>query len=505
MIKKFKTILFSILPIVAFVLMVHLFVEKIETEVFLNFFIGAGILIIGQVVFLTGIEKSIEPMGQFVGNSVSTSKRFFVYVVFGLVFGVFSTIAEPDMQVFSSSVVIAGFGVNKFLFLVITGLGVGGFISLALIRVARKFSLVWTLVISYLIVFILGFVVGETEYSMALDAGTNTTGVVTSPFLLSLGVGIAGITSNGKPRDEDNFGFIALSSVGPIISVLILSLFVDFNSADVVNGIKVPSPLWLETLKDVSFSIIPLVVVFFVFEALFIKISRQEKKKLLLGTVITFVGFYLFLFGINFGLQNMGEAIGGVLKNFDSVLLITLISALLGFLIVFSEPSIRILGNQIEEVTNRNIRSPLVVTAIAISVCVSMILCVLRIVYDFSIWWYVGIIFGLSFVLMLFSPKLFVAIAFDSAGVATGTMTVAFLFPIMSGLAGSVAGSFGVMAVLCMTPILVMEILGVSYKIVSEVEVKRTKKLQLRISRAEDKFSNIGKLKKLHEESLLVK
>lgn len=503
MIKKFKTILFSILPIVAFVLIVHLFVKRIETEVFWNFFIGVAILIVGQVVFLTGIEKSIEPMGQFVGNSVSTNKTFAIYVIFGLVFGVFSTIAEPDMQVFASSVVIAGFGVNKAIFLIVTGLGVGSFISLALIRVAKKFSLVWTLVVSYALVFILGAMAGEIKFSMALDSGTSTTGVVTSPFLLALGIGIAGITSSGKPRDEDNFGFIALSSVGPIISVLILSLFVNFNSTTVTGEVVGNTPLWMSVLQDVSFSIIPLVVVFFIFEALFIKISKQEKKKLLVGTIVTFVGFYLFLFGINYGLYSMGEAIGGVLKSFDSVVLVVLIASLLGFLIVFSEPSIRILGNQIEDVTSRNIKSPLVVTAIAISVCVSMALCVFRIVFDFSIWWYVGIIFGISFVLMLFSPKLFVAIAFDSAGVATGTMTVAFLFPIMSGLAGSVSDSFGVMAVLCMMPILVMELLGVIYKVISEVENKRTRKMLQRVSMAEDKFSNASKLKKRHEELTL--
>lgn len=496
--KKLKTILFSVMPIVAFVLIMHLFVAKIQTEVFLHFFIGTAILILGEVVFLTGIENSIEPMGEFVGDSVSNNNRFIVYVIFGLVFGVFATIAEPDMQVFASSVVVAGFKVNKFLFLLVAGLGVGAFISLALVRVATKFSLVWTLVISYAIVFVLGAFAGETAFGVGLDVGANTTGVVTSPFLLALGVGVAGITSAGKPRDEDSFGFIALSSVGPMISVLVLSLFVEQGEPLKSTAIN-SSPLWLEVLKDVSFSIIPLVLVFFIFEAIFIKISKQEKKKLLLGSLITFVGFYLFLFGINFGLKGMGEALGGILRGFDNVVIVMMIAAILGFLIVFSEPTIKILGKKIEEVTNQNIKSPLVVTAIAVSVMISMALCVARIVFDVSIWWFVGIIFGLSFVLILFAPKLFVAIAFDSAGVATGTMTVGFLFPIMSGLSGSVADSFGMIAILCMTPILVMELLGVVYRITLEADNRRTNKILLRLSRTEDKFSNIAKLKKEYD------
>ena len=499
MIKKLKTISLSLLPIFIFVLGIHFFVEQLETEVFWNFFIGGAILIVGQTIFLTGIEKSIEPMGEYIGNSVSSNKRFYIYVIFGIVFGVFATIAEPDMQVFAGTVVLAGFNVNKFVFLVVAGLGVGVFIAIALVRLALKFNLGITLLVSYLIVFVLAIFVEESSFAMGLDVGANTTGVVTSPFLLALGIGVASITSTGREKSENGFGFIALSSVGPMIAVLLLTLLTGGAGTGSASVVK-EYPLWLETLIDVSFSIIPLVVVFFIFEALFIKISKQEKKKLLLGSLITFVGFFLFLFGINLGLTDMGVAIGAVLSHADSVAMSVLICALLGFLVVFSEPSIRILAEQIENATNRNIRSGLVVTAIAISVMISMALCVLRVVYDISFWWYAGIIYGLAFILMIFAPKLFVAIAFDSSGVATGTMVVAFLFPIMSGLAGNLSESFGMLATLCMTPIVIMEILGVVYRIVVRVETKKTTRILLRLSKTEDKFSNIKALKVRHEE-----
>ena len=500
MIKKLKTIGLSLLPIFAFVLIMHFFVQEIETEVFVNFFIGCGILILGQVVFLTGIENSIEPMGEFIGNSVSNNKRFYIYIIFAIIFGVVSTIAEPDMQVFSSTVVVAGYQINKFVFLIVAGIGVGTFIALALVRVALKFSFNITLFVAYLAVFVIAIFAGEDSLSLGLDAGANTTGVVTSPFLLALGVSIASITSGNKLKDEDGFGFIALSSVGPVLAIGVLMLFVD-RSGNAISTLNEGRALWFETLLDVSLSIIPLVVIFFIFEAIFIKISRQEKKKLLFGSFITFIGFYLFLFGINFGLGEMGVALGSVLRNLNPVV-IAVVCALLGFLIVFSEPSVRILANKIEETTNRNIRAPLVLTAIAISVMLAMVLCVLRIVCDISIWWYVGIIYGLAFLLMLVTPKLFVSMAFDSSGVATGTMTVAFLFPIITGLSGSVSGGFGTIAILSMTPIVVMEILGVVYRIVVSVDNRKTAKLLVSLSRTEDKFSNIGKLKVRHEELL---
>lgn len=500
MIKKLKTALFSILPIVAFVLIYHFFVHKFSTEVLLSFVVGAAILILGQAVFLVGIERSIEPMGEFVGSSVQSNKRFYVYILFGLFFGILSTIAEPDIQVFAIKVSEAGFS-GKFIFMIAAGLGVGVFISIALIRLVSKVSLNIVLFLSYLVVFVLAYFVSDAAFGMSLDAGANTTGVVTSPFLLALGVGVNRVIGGGRNKDEDSFGLIALSSVGPIISVLVLCLLTKGSTSDIVATKVSQSPLWLETLKDVSLSIIPLVVCFFIFEALFIKISPQEKKKLLLGSLITFVGFYLFLFGIELGLSPMGGEFGKALRAIDSTFVIVIICAALGFFIVFSEPSIKILAGQIENVTNRNVSRGLVMGAIALSIVISITLVVLKIEYCFSIWWVAGIVYGLAFLLMPFVPKLFTAIAFDSSGVATGTLTVAFIFPICAGLSGEVSGSFGAIAIMTMMPIVVMEVIGLIYNISVEVDKRATRKILMSLSKTEDKFSNISKLKKRHEEN----
>lgn len=508
MIKKLKTAAFSILPIIAFVLLIHFFVGKISTNILVTFLIGAVVLILGQAVFMVGIENSIEPMGGFVGGSVSTNKRFYIFIIFGLVFGVFSTIAEPDMQVFATKVASGGFGFGKFLFLIVAGVGVGSFISLALTRIVTRFNLNILLFISYAVIIVLAGFSSESGFAMSLDAGANTTGVVTSPFLLALGVGVARLVSSNKSSSEDSFGLIALSSAGPIIAVLVLNLIVNGTAdASVLAVSNVASEslnvgeLALSTLIDVAFSIIPLVVVFFVFEALFIKISRQEKKKLLLGSLITFIGFYLFLFGIELGLTGMGEAVGKVLKDSGNMVLISVITALLGFFVVFSEPSIRVLSRQIEDVTNRNIKSSVVLISTAVAIMLASVLVVLRLFYDISIWWYVGVIYGLSFILALFVPKLFTAIAFDSGGVATGTLTVAFIFPIISGVAGGGLDGYGSIAILTMVPILVMEVLGLVYVVQVQVDKRVARKILVSLSKTEDKFSNIKKLKAKHENA----
>jgi hypothetical protein len=219
----------------------------------------------------------------------------------------------------------------------------------------------------------------------------------------------------------------------------------------------------------------------------------------LFGSLVTFVGFYVFLYGIEFGFSNMGYEFGNALLEIDNTVFTVFICALLGFFIVFCEPSIRILAKQIEEVTNRNIRSKLVVGAIAFSVVLSITLSILRIYYQFSIWWIFGTIYGLAFILMPFVPKLFSAIAFDSGGSATGALTVAFMLPIMLGLSGGGAEGFGTIGIMIMTPVLVIEILGLVYNFMMKAEIKKNQQLLLRLSRTEDKFSNIEKLKVLHE------
>ena len=500
MLQKLKSTTLSILPLIGFVLLVHFTMYKFSNTLLINFLLGCAILIVGQVIFLTGIDNSIVPMGQYVGNSVTDQKKFYIFVIFGFIFGVLTTIAEPDLQVLVGKITQAGFGIPKVLILIGAGVGVGALISLGLIRIVTKHSLGLVLFVLYAIITILAIFVDENSFMMCMDASACTTGVVTSPFLLALGIGVAKMVSaNGKSSGEENFGLIALSSAGPIIIMLFLTIIFSGAGVSSVTVESSVSSLFVETLKDVSFSLFPLFIAFFVFEMIFIKISKTERLKLSLCSLVTFIGLYLFLFGIQFGLSEMGSEFGKALASIDNLTLTIVICSFLGFSLVFCEPSIRILAGQIEEVTNRNLKIPFIMISMAISIFLSFGLIILQLYFQFSVWWIYGIIFGLVFALMPLVPKLFVAIAFDSSGVATGTITVAFIFPLMASLNPS-AGGFGTLAIMGMVPILVLEILGLAFRINVDVETRKTQKLLLKLSRTEDKYSNIQELQKKHNQ-----
>ncbi len=500
MLQKLKSVSLSMLPIVAVVLLIHFTMYEFTTATLFDFVIGLVLLILGQVVFMVGLDISIVPMGEFVGNSVNDKKKFYIFIIFGLVFGIVSTIAEPDFQVLVTKISIAGIGIPKWWILIGAGVGVGIMLAVGMVRIVMGYSLNLLLFIMYALLAVVSIFLSEKSFAVSLDAGAGTIGVITSPFLLALGIGVAKIVTHSRNTESgaENFGLISLSATGSLVLMVIMSLIFAGETGGVV-GVESSTPVWLSILSDCVLSLFPLVIVFFVFEALFIKISWHEKRKLLFGSAVTFVGFYMFLFGIEFGFSNMGYEFGNALLKLDNKILTVVICAVLGFFIVFCEPSIRNLAEQIENVTNRNIRSGLVVVAIAFSVIISSVLCVLRIYYEFSIWWIFGIGYGLVFLLMPFIPKLFSAIAFDSGGVTNGTLTVAFVLPIMMALAGNGATGFGTIGVMVMTPVLIIEILGFVYKILIDSEVKKNQKMLLRLSKTEDQFSNIEKLRIQHE------
>ena len=500
LIQRLYPPLFAIVPIVVFVLVVHFFFYKFEISTLLNFLISAVIFIVGQVVFLYGIDTSIVKMGEFVGNSSNRLSKFFIVIIFGFIFGLLSTIAEPDLQVFAGEAVSSGFVVPKTILMFGAGFGVGAFISLALYRIISKIPLNVMLFGSYAILFVIALFVDELSFAASLDVGSTTTGVVTSPFLLAIGMGVAGMKPASARGREDNFGLIALSSVGPVIMVLLLSLLFKGNvQSEHLSGNSLP--IWLETLKDVSFSILPLLFVFFIFEFIFIKIPWYEIKRLIIGSIITFVGFYIYLFSIEFGFVDIAHEIGTFLGDISSLILSLFVLSLLTFFTCYSEPSIKVLGDQVEKVTSGNIKSKLVVSTIAVSLVISIILAVLRLYYCISIWWIIAPVFLIAFILSFFTSKTFTAIAFDSAGIASGTLCVAFIFPILLGMGKlSVSFAYGAVAICSMIPIIVVQIFGMMYEITLKVEIKKTKRLLVGFSRTSDKYSNIDALEKRHKE-----
>ena len=486
--KKVRDVSVSIIPIVAIVLLLYFFVPGISTDILLKFLISAVLIIAGETLFLTGVDSTIMPMGEMVGSSIQRVSKFFLFVFFAFLFGMFATIAEPDVQVLAGEIVAFGINMNQSLLLFIIGAGVGLFVAFALIRIVKKVPIRVLYLVFLLIAFAIASSVPESFVAIAFDAGGSTVGIVTTPFLLAM---VSGIVEMKSKDTGDNFGVIGIAGLGPVIAVLILSIFLRGNSSVIGSS---NWNIFVQVLYNTTMAIIPLVAVFYIFQIIYIKLPKNKKIALTIGVAVTFVGLYFFLFGINFGIIEMGSVIGTILAD-QPLYLILIVYALFAFAIVFTEPAIRVLGAQIESETQGNINRRIITISMGVSMVIAVVLSALRIYYVINIWYFIGTGYGIIAVLMLFSNTMFVSIGFDSGGVAGGPITTALILPAMVAMSSSGDG-FGFIALTSMFPILVLEIIGVIYGIHLRREARERKNVMARVAYAAEKYSNMEKLEK---------
>lgn len=463
-----------------------------------------AIIVVGEVLFLSGIDGSVMKMGGYVGDSVNKFSKMTVILLFAFIFGLVATIAEPDVNVLASQVIENGVNVNKFLFIFMIGAGVGAFVAFALFRIIKSINYKIVILITFAIIFIVCIFIPDSLVAIAFDAGGSTTGIVTSPFLLALASGIA--KNKNSKTNSDNFGVIGIASLGPILAVAFLGLITSGRGGDVQVSASSLN-IFLDVLLNAMLGMLPLLLIFFIFDICFLKLPKKKKISLTVSSIITFVGLYLFLFGIDFGIIEMGTAVGKFLSTKSKTFAIVF-AVIVGFLITFTEPAVQVLGSQVDEVTQGNIKKGSVVFAIAIAMMFAVSLFVVKILCNLSIWWIVGIGYGLVLLIMPFSSTSFVSIAFDSGGVASGPMCAAFILPMMIGFAsgnGNGVQGFGLIASVGLMPILVLEILGVIYKIKLTAHENKEYKKALRISYGIDMFSNIEKLEEEYNRRQLLK
>lgn len=494
--KKLRDVTLSVLPIAAIILVLHFTVCKFETSLLIKFLVSIVLICIGEVLFLTGVDSTIMPMGEMVGTHANKVSNFFLFLLFAFLFGMFATIAEPDVMIFSNEILSLGIiSINKTLLLFLIGAGVGLFIAFALIRIVKHFSIKIVYLVCLVIIFVLASFAPQSLIAVAFDAGGSTVGIITTPFLLAL---TAGIVNKSSKKDSDNFGVIGIAGLGPIIALLILSLFVQGSGAEQIIQ-STNYNIFVEVLYNTIMAIVPLVGVFYIFQILFIKLPKRKKIGLAIGILVTFVGLYLFLFGINYALIEVGTQIGLALSEVN-IYLVLLVYALFAFSIVFTEPSIRVLGAQVEAETQGNINRKIVSISMSISMCLAVIIAVIRIKYNISIWYFLGVGYGLIALLMIFSSSLFTSISFDSGGVASGPMSSAILMPAMVAMSSSAAEGFGFIAIMAMVPVLVLETIGVIYNVKVYKAKKDRFKLAARIAYGADKYSNMDKLEARHSK-----
>lgn len=456
---KLKESLQSILPIFGIVILLNLFrVINLDGSLIINFSISTILLILSTTLFTLGADIAMTPMGEHVGKELVKRKKISIIVVVMLVMGILITIAEPDLSVLAEQV--ASDTLKQLLIKVSVAIGVGIFLVLAILKIIFKIPLKYILLISYAVVFIVAIflsIINPNFTPLAFDSGGVTTGPITVPFIMAIGSGVALINDD----KDDSFGLVALCSIGPILAVSILGIIMNSNPSNTSSESLNFFNILLKEVKEVSLCLLPIVLFFVLFNLIFKKMSKDKLKNVIKGLIYAYFGLIVFLTAINYGFVTTGSEIGKQIALKNKYLLIPL-GLVLGAVTVLAEPAVHVLIKQVEEISEGRIRKLTILISLSIAVGVSIALSMIRSIFDFSILWYLIPGYIICIVLAFVIPKLYSAIAFDSGGVASGPMTSGFVLSLAIGASATLntSGGFGVVAMVAMTPILTVEILG---------------------------------------------
>ena len=451
-------------------------------------FAGAAILLVAGIsLFNLGADMAMTPMGQHIGEGLTKSKKLGILLSVSFVMGLLITVAEPDLSVLAGQV---GAVMNGTVLILAVGFGVGLFLLIAVLKILFHKDLTGILLFFYMVLFCLAAILidsGKGSFlPLSFDSGGVTTGPITVPFIMALGVGIA-LTVGGRNAGENSFGLIALCSVGPIAAVLLLSLTASGDLSFAIPDYSMDTvlqggiwPLFGEMALDVVKSLLLVVVFFFILQAVVLKLPRTKIIQILFGIVYTFVGLVLFLAAVSMAFMPIGFKIGTQLAATSPNLLIGF-AFVLGMVVVLAEPAVHVLNNQVEEITGGEVSRRQMMLALSVGVGVSIGLSVLRVRYLISL--------GLSF----FVPRLYTAIAFDSGGVASGPLTSSFILPLVIGACCSMQGesavldfAFGVVSMVAMTPLITIQSLG--FKSVVSVRRRESAAIRRILAAADDQI-----------------
>jgi hypothetical protein len=474
--EKIRESLSAVLPITGIVLMLSIFLIPMELGSVVMFLTGALMLIVGMGFFQLGAEMAMTPLGEGVGVQISKMKKLLTVLLTGFLMGVIITVSEPDLQVLAGQVP----SVPNMMLIMTVAVGVGLFLALAIVRIRYKISLSMLLIVCYLALILVSMFVPKEFLAVAFDSGGVTTGPMTVPFIMAMGVGLASVRSD-KNAANDSFGLVALSSVGPILAVLILGCFFKPTEAaytltdvatvvttqDVARVFAQGLPLYA---REVLLSLVPILWVFLIFQWLTHRYHGLQIKRIIVGFGYTYIGLVLFLCGANVGFAPVGAYLGKELAGLSLRWILIPVGALIGYYIVKAEPAIQVLNHQVEAVTNGAISVKMMNRCMQIGVAASVGLAMLRVLTGISIQWFVIPGYIIALVLSRMVPDIFIGIAFDSGGVASGPMTSTFLLPLSIGVCEALGGNlmtdaFGVVALVALTPLIAIQLMGLVYKL----------------------------------------
>ena len=433
------------------------FFVGIESSLLINFLLGSFGVILGLSIFLSGVDLSISKIGTMMGDFLGRFDKIIKVVLFGIFIGFVISMAEPDLLILANQVSYA-VGLSSWTIVAIISLGVGILISIGLYRIFKEISISKLMWIVYVIIFALMIISNETGHAIAFDASGATTGAMTTPFIIALGLGVANL--KGDYSEDNSFGLVGIASAGPILAGLLMSLSVG-DGAIAIESAAHTSAL-ASGFKNASFAIVPIALVFFVMNFKYFKLSKEELTEILFGLVYTYLGLIIFLTSVEAGFMELARLLGEGLR--DSKFL-PLIGFIMGLVVVLAEPAVAVLAEQVEDVTGGSIPRKSILRALSIGVASAVMLAIIRINTDnFALWMVIVPGFLISLLISLKVPQIFVGIAFDSGGVASGPMTATFILAFCQGVAGNVADGFGVISFVAMMPVLTIMVLGYLYK-----------------------------------------
>ena len=472
--EKIKESLASVLPVTGIVMLLLVTIVPIDAPILLSFLLGAVMLILGMGLFTLGADVAMMPMGEYVGSRVTKTKKLWIVILVSFFVGVMITMSEPDLTVLANQIS----SIPSFTLIIAVAVGVGFMLVIAMLRIIFNVKLKYLLLGFYAVVFILAFLVPESFLAISFDSGGVTTGPMTVPFIMSLGVGVASIRAD---EETDSFGLIALCSVGPIIAVMMLGLLNDVdrvvpeayviptvtNSRDIFWNFATQLPHYA---LEVGIAIGPIVLFFLIFRALTGGIGTKGLGKILVGVLYTFLGLTLFLTGVNVGFMPLGNLIGANMASSALKWLIVPIGMIIGYFIVAAEPAVHVLTKQVEDETSGTIPGKVLSVALSFGVAISVGIAMLRVLLGIPVLYVLIPGYAIALILSFVVPDIFTSIAFDSGGVASGPMTATFLLPFAVGACSALGGNiaedaFGVVAMVAMTPLIAIQILGLVYKI----------------------------------------
>ncbi len=488
--EKINESLAAVLPITLIVLLISVLLVPMELGHIVLFLTGALMLIVGMGFFQLGAEMAMTPLGEGIGVQISKSTRVLIILFVGFLMGFIITISEPDLQVLAEQVP----GVPNLVLIIAVAIGVGIFLALAIFRIRDKVSLPVMLLVFYAALILLSYFVPKNFIAVAFDSGGVTTGPMTVPFIMAMGVGLASVRGD-KNAESDSFGLVALSSIGPILAVMALGFFYKPSGAEyfltdieTVATTQDVARVFVQGLpkfaEEVAVSLMPIVAVFFIFQLVCRRFHKKQVFKMSIGMVYTYVGLVLFLCGVNLGFAPVGAYLGEELALLEYKWLLVPIGMLIGYYIVKAEPAIQILNHQVESVTDGAISVTAMNISMSIGVSVSVGLAILRVLVGIPIQWIIIPGYIIALCMSFFVPKIFVGIAFDSGGVASGPMTSTFLLPLSIGVCIAVGGdimndAFGVVALVALTPLIAIQTMGLVYKYKTNKLLKNTVQIEV--------------------------